>query len=76
MVVHPTTPTTPTNPMQAQQLLAEGKRKYEAGDRMAALKLFEDVMREVGGWGGAAGASCASGPRTRARRQPSTHLGH
>ncbi len=32
---------------QATELLAEGKRKYEAGDRMAALNVYEQTLGEV-----------------------------
>lgn len=32
---------------QADELLAKAKAKYEGGDRMTAIKLYEDVLKEV-----------------------------
>ncbi len=29
---------------QATQLLVEAKKKYEGGDKLAAMKVYEDVM--------------------------------
>jgi hypothetical protein len=35
--------------LQADEMLREGKQKYVNGDRMGALRLFEDSMKQVGG---------------------------
>ncbi len=32
---------------QAEQLLISGKAKYEGGDRMGALRLWEQALKEV-----------------------------
>ena len=34
--------------LQADDLLREAKQKYVSGDKMAALRYFEDVMKQVG----------------------------
>jgi hypothetical protein len=36
--------------LQAMQLLAEGKRVYESGDRLAAMSIYEEALAQVGGW--------------------------
>lgn len=35
------------NHAQAGQLLIEANRKYATGDKLSALKVYEDVMEEV-----------------------------
>ena len=35
-------------PAQASSTIAAGKDKYKGGDRMGALKLFEDAVTQVG----------------------------
>jgi hypothetical protein len=39
--------------MQAEQLLTQGKAKYDGGDRMGALRLWEETLQQV--WRGRAG---------------------
>jgi len=34
-------------PLQAARLLTEARAKYEGGDKLQALKIYEDVMLEV-----------------------------
>lgn len=34
---------------QAEQLLSQGKAKYEGGDRMGALRLWEEALQQVRG---------------------------
>lgn len=44
---------------QAADILVKAKQVYESGDRLQAMKLYEDVMAEVGGAPvGAAGGGC------------------
>ena len=75
-------PPTPPPPSQADLLLAEGRLKYNAGDRMGALRLWEQALDRVGraaqavhpladswGWAFACWAS-APAARLRQRRCP------
>lgn len=32
---------------QADEMLADAKKKYESGDRMTALRVYEDVLKTV-----------------------------
>lgn len=53
---------------QASELLLEARRKYEAGDRMTAMKLYEQTLEEVRQWGeGAQLRSNAGCPSARRR---------
>lgn len=36
-----------STPLQAARLLAEAKAKYMGGDKLQALKIYEDVMFQV-----------------------------
>lgn len=33
--------------LQAEEALKKAKEKYEAGDRLQAMKLYEDALNEV-----------------------------
>ena len=46
-VVTHTTPHHTLGRVQAEQLLSSGKAKYEGGDRMGALRLWEQALQQV-----------------------------